>query len=64
MPNITDVPPFNEEALIRALRIDQAGECSFPQFLTSTWEAGVIGYDVDFEQRTCTYFWFSGRILC
>ncbi len=56
-----DVPKFNEQALIEALRTDQAGNSSFPQFLRSTWEAGVIGYDVDFEKRTCTYFGALGE---
>src|SRR5579875_4048256 len=28
-----DVPAFNEEALVRALRVDQAGESTFPEFL-------------------------------
>ena len=57
---ISDVPEFNKDALIQALRKDQAGEISFPQFLKSSWEAGVIGYDVDFEKRTCTYFGAQG----
>lgn len=56
-----DVPRFNQEALIRALRIDQSGEGTFPQFLQSSWDAGVIGYDVDFEKRTCTYFGVQGE---
>jgi hypothetical protein len=34
-----DVPTFNREALIAALRIDQAGESTFPEFL----EAGCNG---------------------
>lgn len=59
---IADVPKFNQEALIRTLRLDQAGESSFPQFLRSAWEAGVIGYDVDFERRTCTYLGAQGEI--
>lgn len=58
---IAEVPGFDKEALIRALRTDQAGESSFPQFLKSSWDAGVIGYDVDFEKRTCTYFGVNGE---
>ncbi len=50
-----DVPNFDREALITALRIDQAGERSFPEFLNSTWLAGVVGYDVDFTARRVTY---------
>ena len=56
-----DVPDFDKDALIRALRTDQAGESSFPQFLTSSWNAGVVGYDIDFEKRTCTYFGAKGE---
>jgi uncharacterized protein YbcV (DUF1398 family) len=50
-----DVPPFDEEALIRALRVDQAGESTFPEFLQACWRVGVVRYDVDFEARTVAY---------
>jgi len=32
-----DVPPFNREALISALRTDQAGKSTFPEFLAASW---------------------------
>jgi len=51
-----DVPAFNREALIAALRVDQAGQSTFPEFLVSTWRAGVVRYDVDFAARTVSYF--------
>jgi uncharacterized protein YbcV (DUF1398 family) len=51
-----DVPPFNREALIMALRIDQAGESTFPEFLDASWRAGVVRYDVDFAARTVAYY--------
>lgn len=38
-----DVPAFDGEALIRALRRDQAGESTFPEFLEASWRAGVTG---------------------
>lgn len=57
----SEIPKFNQETLIKALRTDQAGESTFPQFLKSSWESGVIGYDVDFEKRTCTYFGANGE---
>ncbi len=47
-----DVPAFDEEALIKALRVDQAGESTFPAFLDASWRAGVVRYDVDLEVRT------------
>jgi len=53
---MTDVPPFNREALIKALKIDQAGQSSFQEFLRSSWEAGVVSYVVDFEKRVVTYY--------
>ena len=50
-----DVPAFNEETLIKALRVDQAGESTFPEFLDATWQAGVVRYEVDLEARTVVY---------
>src|ERR1700761_9095983 len=35
-----DVPLFNRDALIAALRKDQAGESTFPEFLSASWKAG------------------------
>ncbi len=51
-----DVPVFNREALITALRTDQAGQSSFPEFLAAAWQAGIVGYDVDLTARTVTYY--------
>jgi len=50
-----DVPDFDREALIRALRIDQAGESTFPEFLAASWRAGVVRYEVDFAARNVAY---------
>ena len=55
------VAPFDRDALVAALRRDQAGESTFPEFLTATWKAGVVRYDVDFAARTCAYFGASGE---
>ena len=35
-----DVPPFNRETLIAALRTDQAGKSTLPEFLAASWRAG------------------------
>jgi uncharacterized protein YbcV (DUF1398 family) len=51
-----DVPPFDREALIAALRIDQAGNSAFPEFLAASWRAGVVRYDVDFVARKVAYY--------
>jgi uncharacterized protein YbcV (DUF1398 family) len=53
---MNEVPDFDEEALITALRTDQAGQSTFPEFLMASWQAGVVGYEVDFSHRTVTYF--------
>jgi uncharacterized protein YbcV (DUF1398 family) len=50
-----DVPKFDEQALIAALRIDQAGKGTFPGFLLASWRAGVVRYEVDLTARTVTY---------
>ncbi len=56
-----DVPPFNRESLIAALRTDQAGDSTFPEFLESTWQAGVVRYDVDFLARKVGYYGSRGE---
>jgi uncharacterized protein YbcV (DUF1398 family) len=56
-----DVPRFDREALIRALRIDQAGESTFPEFLAAAWRAGIVRYDVEFTPRTITYYGCEGE---
>lgn len=61
MSGMADVPRFDQEALIRALRTDQAGESTFPEFLEASWKAGVVGYDVDFAARTVRYFGCEGE---
>jgi uncharacterized protein YbcV (DUF1398 family) len=50
-----DVPAFDEETLVKALRVDQAGESTFQEFLDASWRAGVVSYDVDLEARTVAY---------
>ena len=51
-----DVPPFSRDALIAALRTDQAGKSTFPEFLAACWRSGVVRYDVDFAARTVAYY--------
>jgi uncharacterized protein YbcV (DUF1398 family) len=51
-----DVPKFDRDGLIAALRADQAGKSTFPEFVSASWRAGVIRYDVDFNARTCRYY--------
>lgn len=58
---MVNVPPFDRDALIKALRTDQAGESTFPEFLAASWRAGVVRYDVNFEARTVTYYGCHGK---
>ncbi|WP_037619833.1 DUF1398 domain-containing protein [Streptomyces aureus] len=53
---MVDVPPFDREALVAALRADQAGRTTFPEFVRGCWAAGIVGYGVDLAARTCTYY--------
>ena len=52
---ITEVPAFDRDAVIDALRADQAGHSTFPEFLTAIWSAGVTGFVIDLDGRTVTY---------
>jgi uncharacterized protein YbcV (DUF1398 family) len=56
-----DVPAFDRDALVAALRRDQAGQSSFPEFLAASWCAGVVRYDVDFAARTVAYYGCNGE---
>ena len=46
---------------MKALRADQAGRTTFPQFLEAAWQAGVVQYDVDFEARKVSYYGCLGE---
>lgn len=56
-----EVPQFDRDALIRALRADQTGESTFAEFLQASWQAGVVGYDADFVSRKVTYYGVNGE---
>jgi len=58
---MVDVPPFDRAALIAALRADQAGNSTFPEFLAATWRAGIVRYDVDFAGRKVAYYGARGE---
>lgn len=56
-----EIPKFNCDQLIMAIRKDQQGQSTFPEFLQSIWNAGVIGYDVDFLARNVNYYGVNGE---
>jgi uncharacterized protein YbcV (DUF1398 family) len=58
---MADIPKFDREALIKALRTDQAGQSTFTEFLAATWRAGIIRYEVDFAARTVSYTGCNGE---
>ena len=59
---MTDVASFDSKGLILALRADQAGNSTFPEFLQAAWAAGVVGYTVDLEKRNVSYFGGLGEV--
>lgn len=58
---MADISPFDEGALVTAIRADQAGNSTFPEFLVAAWRAGIVRYDVDFLMRTVTYYGVRGE---
>lgn len=56
-----EIPKFDREALIAALRSDQAGQSTFLEFLQAAWRAGVTGYDADFAGRKVIYYGANGE---
>lgn len=49
------LPRFDRDALIAALRANQEGRSTYPEFLRASLHAGVLRYEVDTAARTCTY---------
>lgn len=49
------IAPFDEIALMAALRADQEGRSTFRDFVAAAWRAGVLSWTVDLAARTCTY---------
>jgi uncharacterized protein YbcV (DUF1398 family) len=45
----------DREALKAALRTDQAGNSTFPEFLVGSWRAGVVRYDIDLAAYTVSH---------
>lgn len=56
-----ELPVFNRESLIVTLRVDQAGNSTFPEFLLAAWNAGVTSYTVDFNKRIVSYYGIRGE---
>lgn len=60
LTGFSEVPPFNRDKLIEALRADQSGRSTFGEFLQAAWDAGVVRYEVDFDARVVTYLGVCG----
>lgn len=54
--NITTYPSYSKDKLISALRIDQNGQTTFPEFLSNTWQSGIVKYEVNFIERYVVYY--------
>lgn len=57
----TVVPPFDQQSLVEAIRVDQRGESAFSEFVEASWRSGVVRYEVDTGARTCSYFGAHGE---
>ena len=57
----TVIPPFDSGKLVAAIRTDQRGESTFPEFVEESFLAGVVRYEVDTAARTCTYIGGRGE---
>ncbi len=58
---MAEVPPFYVDDLVAALRRDQSGAGTFPEFLQAAWQAGVVTYEVDFTARVVVYRGVQGE---
>lgn len=58
---VQEIPKFDRDALIAAVRSDQEGRSTFVEFLQAAWKAGVTGYDVDFTGRKVVYYGSAGE---
>lgn len=56
-----DVPRFDRDAFIKVLRLSQAGDSTFPEFLRDSWKTGVITYEADLLARKVTYHGADGE---
>lgn len=56
-----EIPMFDREAVVAAIRADQEGQSSFPEFLQAVWRAGVVSYDADFVNRKVIYYGSAGE---
>ncbi|AMG51536.1 DUF1398 domain-containing protein (plasmid) [Enterococcus gallinarum] len=54
--DVSKTPLFSDRELITALRADQAGKTTFPEFLMNTWQSGVVKYEVNFIERYVIYY--------
>jgi uncharacterized protein YbcV (DUF1398 family) len=61
LTGVQEIPKFDRDALMSALRTDQEGRSTFPEFLQAVWKAGVIGYDADFIGRKVIYYGATGE---
>lgn len=59
--DMAEVPKFDREALVKAIRTDQAGNSTFQEFLIAAWRAGVTQYEVDFNLRQVVYMGCMGE---
>ena len=61
---LSRVADFDRDAVIGAIRRDQLGQSTYPEFMLDIWHAGVVAYDIDLAARTCTYLGLDPTSTC
>jgi uncharacterized protein YbcV (DUF1398 family) len=49
------VAPYDEAALVEVIQADRAGRLSYTQLLEGVLCAGIVAWELDLAERTCTY---------
>jgi uncharacterized protein YbcV (DUF1398 family) len=49
------VAPYDESALVEVIQTDRAGALTYTQLLEGVLGAGIVAWELDLAERTCTY---------
>jgi uncharacterized protein YbcV (DUF1398 family) len=49
------VAPYDEAALVEVIQADRAGTLTYTQLLEGVLRAGIVAWELDLAERTCTY---------
>lgn len=60
--SMVEIPRFDESLLQATIDADKNGKTTFPEFLQAIWQAGVVEYTVDFDERVVVYYGSNDEI--